>query len=669
MKTIEKLEKPTNKSNYLNKRQMEEVLFLLKFEGKALTEGELAENFGISRKTAEKDVGKIGAFFTSRGINFEVKPKKGIILKKFSEEKRISVKSELEKKLESEKRLNKTERFYLILAHCLLTTKIPTIEDWSERLNISRITAIKDIAKVKQWLKSENLELIGKSGVGFKLIGGEKGIRDALVDFLLFVLFQNRGYMVLWREKSSLTDVLNGFNLEILSNVHSFEIRNFAHRLESALGTVLLYEDYMKFLLYISVSLRRIRENKHVSITSQEIANITKKPQYNFIKENISQLCETYKTGITQEEIIYITERFMTLRFHSEPHIFSTYERSVDIYAKCLAKSAEEIFGIPFVKDEEFVQLVSAHLRMFFGKIGYGIKVTNPFFEEIKSNCPLLLKVSERICTKGARKFSIKALNQEAQCIALYLLEEIEKMNYKRKKQIAVLCPQSMAITHFLKWRLENNIPEIEVTIAKSCIEANKTNNSKFLGNVDLILSTSPIPITEIPTLIIPRFLSEKYIEKIKTLLKINHNRRSDFYNESLLSENKDFVFSFRLSPNEKGKFIKDLTKELYRRGYVGENATKELLKAGISFLNKPYHFALTYASARVGIKPGIAIILVNGKVETKGTTCRKDFIKDKVVIVPIFVNNKEMSLKVLKIFKYLMTKNGFKKVVSLYNS
>ena len=121
----------------------------------------------------------------------------------------------------------------------------------------------------------------------------------------------------------------------------------------------------------------------------------------------------------------------MTLRFLSEPDVFSTYERSVDAYAECLARRAEEIFGVPFVRDEEFIQLVSAHLRMFFGKIEYGIKGINPFFEEIKVNHPLLLKVSENICESCARRFGTNALGQESQCIALYLLEEIEKMNYE----------------------------------------------------------------------------------------------------------------------------------------------------------------------------------------------------------------------------------------------
>jgi transcriptional antiterminator len=662
MKTTGGLKKSTDKNSGLSKRQMEEVLFLLKLEGKVLTEGELAKNFNISRKTAEKDVDKIVTFFASRGINFEVKPKKGIILKKVPRDKRISVANEIEKKLRNEKKLNKTERFYLILAHCLLTNKIPTIEDWSEKLNVSRTTAIKDIKEVKQWLKNENLELIGKSGVGFKLVGKEKAIRDALVDFLLSILFQNGSYpSALRQEKSSLTSILNEFNLEILSNAYSFEIRNFVHKLENKLGTTLLYEDFMKFLLYVSVSLRRIREDKCINVTSQEIADITNKPLYNSIKENISQLCKTYKTGITQEEIVYITERFMTLRFHSEPRLFSIfgiYEKAVDIYAKYLAESAEEILGIPFLKDEEFVQLVSAHLRMFFGKVSYGIKITNPFFEEIKSNCPLLLKVSERICMECAEKFRIKILNHESQCIALYLLEEIEKMDHKRRKRIAVLCPQSMAITHFLKWKLKNDIPEVEVVIAKSCIKENRVNDSKFLDNVDLILSTSPIPLTKTPTLIIPRFLSEKYIEKIKKLLNIDQIGRNDFYDERLLLKNENFVFSFELSSNKKDKFTKDLAKELYKRGYVRKDATRELLKAGITFLEEPHSFALTYASAKIGVKPGVAIISTNREAKTKRATNTKDFIKNKTVIVPIFVSNKETSLKVLKVFKYLITNN-----------
>jgi transcriptional antiterminator len=69
MKTTGGLKKSTDKNSGLSKRQMEEVLFLLKLEGKVLTEGELAKNFNISRKTAEKDVDKIVTFFASRGIN------------------------------------------------------------------------------------------------------------------------------------------------------------------------------------------------------------------------------------------------------------------------------------------------------------------------------------------------------------------------------------------------------------------------------------------------------------------------------------------------------------------------------------------------------------------------------------------------------------------------
>ncbi len=649
MKTIQKIEEPSNKNNYLNKRQIGEALFLLKSGRETPTEGELAKHFRISRKTAKKDVDKIIFFFASRGVSLKVKPKKGIILEKIPEEKRVSLQNELEAKLKT-KKLDKTERFSLILVHCLLIPEIPTIEDWSEMLNVSRVTVAKDIARVKQWLKDENLKLVGKSGVGFKLIGKERDIRDALVDFLLLILFRSEDYVSLWREKSDLTDVLNELNLEILSNIHSFEIRNFVHRLESALGTVLLYEDYMKFLLYIAVSLKRERENHFVKINSQEMQNITKQPQYLLIKEVISQLCKACKMEITQEEIVYLTERFMTLRFLSEPDAFNARERSVDIYAKYLSEQAEEILGLPFTKDKEFVQLVSAHLRMFFGKINYGIKVVNPFFKEIEANCPLLLKVSERICTSCARKFGSKALNQESQCIALYLLQGIEKMKHKRKMRIAVLCPQSMAITHFLKWKLENNIPEIEVVIAKTCLKNNRINGGKFLDNVDLILSTSPIPLTEIPTLIIPRFLSEEYIEKIRILLKINHN-------ENLLSENKNFVFSFELPISSEKEFMENLSKELYKRGYIKKNGTKELLKAGITSLKQWYCFAFTYASARIGIKPGIAIVTVNEK--GKRLVHSNSSIKDRAVITPIFVNDKEKSLNVLKIFKYLMRKNS----------
>ena len=639
----------------LSKRQVKEILFLLNSSGDKLTEGKIAKNFGITRKTVRKDIVNIKTFLNSKGIDLKIKPKKGITLRGISKKKKQSIKFELKERLGSERKFSKVERFSLILAHCLLTTKIPTIEDWSELLNVSRITVMKDILKVKKWLRGENLELVGKPGVGFKLIGEEKNIRDAIVDFFMLILFQHEEYIDLWRENISLPDVLNGFHLEILSDIYSFEIRNFVQRVEKALGTTLLYEDYIKFLMYISVSLRRIREGYHIKALPQEISNTVKKPQYKLIKENVNHLCDVSEIKIDQGEIVYLTERLATLRFHSEPHIFSIYEKSTDIYARHLAKLAEGIFGLPFTKDEEFIQLVSAHLRMFFGKIDYGIKVMNPFFDEIKNNCPLLLKVSERICKQCAQKFHIKLLNQEAQCIALYLLEEIEKMSWRRRKRIAVLCPQSMAITHFLKWKLKNSIPEVDVTIVRSCGDDQKDN--KFLSNVDLILSTEPIPLIKIPTLIIPRFLSDEYIEKIKEILHIKY-RGSDEYNEKFLYKNKGFVSLLELKLSEGENLSVKLAEELHKRGYIRDNSFKELSKAGINNSSKSHNFAFSYTSAKIGIKSGIVVIPLN-KINSNYLTTYRLSSNKKFLIIPIFANNPDENLKVLKGFRYLVRKAG----------
>jgi len=556
--------------------------------------------------------------------------------------------------LKSKKKFDKIERFSLILTHCLLIPKIPTIEDWSELLNVSRTTVIKDIAKVKQWIRGENLKLVGKPGVGFKLVGEEKNIRDAIVDFFMLILFQNEEYMDLWRKNLNLINVLNKFHLEILSDIHSFKLRNFVQEVEKSLGTTLLYEDYIKFLLYISVSLRRAREDHHIKVVPQEMINITRKPQYKLIKENIAHIYKTSEIKIDQGDIAYLTERFATLRFHSEPRIFSVYERPVDIYAKYLAKSAEEILGLPFTKDKEFIQLISAHLRMFFRKIDYGVKVMNPFPARIKNNCPLLLKVSEYICKQCAQRFYIEPLNQEAQCIALYLLEEIEKKSWRRRKKIAVLCPQSIAITHFLKWKLRNSIPEADVIIMRSSDINNDNQNNEFLSNADLIVSTEPLPLTKIPTLIIPCFPNEEHIEKIKEFLRIRCGENKDDCCNELLSKNKNFVSFFKLNLTEKANIMENLFEELHRRGYIMRNSLKEFLKSGIGTLSGSRNFIFSYASAKIGVKPGIVIVSLNKDIELKHAGSSKYSLNSKFLIIPIFVNRAEESLKVLKIFRYL---------------
>lgn len=279
----------------------------------------------------------------------------------------------------------------------------------------------------------------------------------------------------------------------------------------------------------------------------------------------------------------------------------------------------------------------------------------NPFFDEIKNNCPLLLKVSERICKQCAQKFHIKLLNQEAQCIALYLLEEIEKMSWRRRKRIAVLCPQSMAITHFLKWKLKNSIPEVDVTIVRSCGDDQKDN--KFLSNVDLILSTEPIPLIKIPTLIIPRFLSDEYIEKIKEILHIKY-RGSDEYNEKLLYKNKGFVSLLELKLSEGENLSVKLAEKLHKREYIRDNSFKELSKAGINNSSKSHNFVFSYASAKIGVKPGIVVIPLN-KVNSNYLTTYRLSSNKKFLIIPIFVNNSDESLKVLKGFRYLVRKAG----------
>jgi len=76
MEIIKKLKKSASNSTNLNKRQIKEILFLLKLQGKASTEGKVAEDFGISRRTAGKDVKKIATFFCIKRDRFQGQAKK-----------------------------------------------------------------------------------------------------------------------------------------------------------------------------------------------------------------------------------------------------------------------------------------------------------------------------------------------------------------------------------------------------------------------------------------------------------------------------------------------------------------------------------------------------------------------------------------------------------------
>jgi transcriptional antiterminator/mannitol/fructose-specific phosphotransferase system IIA component (Ntr-type) len=558
--------------------------------------------------------------------------------------------------MESNKRAKK------ILADCFTKEKLPTIEDWAFELNVSRPTVGNDLKRIKEWLRERGLELKGKPGVGYSLVGEEWLIRDAFVDSILYDNIE--------QQKSELLRFLLDKNKKKVKNLPDFlalppkeinllRLRDFVDHLEKVLEKRFTDTDYLKLFLTIAFSIFRIKEKHFLIMEPQKLFNIMQVPEYKIIYQNMLSLELFYDIKFSPEEAGYITIHFIGSRVQelsaSLPTMLSIKSKEkCEIYTKKIVQIAEDIFGLQLSKDKEFIRMLSLHLKTALRNIQYGIRIENPLLKEIKSEYPLPFSIAERFCSSLNIKNSLSIPEAEVGYIAVYIAMALEKIKYMRwkRKKVAVVSAMAIGTSSLLFWRLLNEIPEIDIAQVGSYKDV---LDGKIGPGIDFIISTIPLPEINISHIVVSPFLNSEERKAIRTALGILRNKwkptSSGDLNE-VLDINLIFV---NLETNSFKDLIMLMGETLYENGYVKEKFTYTVIEREKKFptgLETLIPIALPHADANFTLKKGIAIATLKKPVIFYNMGEPKNFVQVRIVLMPVLTLNAEDNVEFYEILK-----------------
>ena len=166
----------------LNRRCITIIEMLM--ESKILTVNEISKCLGVSERTIRYDIDKINFFLMQNNLKMITKKAgKGIYLEANTNDKN-NIRYAIKNMNTYNYIMSENERIKYILCLLLKSNKYVTIDSMARELSVCRSTIIKDLDKVKAWLKTKNIDVISKKAHGIKIEANEGDIRKAIISLL-----------------------------------------------------------------------------------------------------------------------------------------------------------------------------------------------------------------------------------------------------------------------------------------------------------------------------------------------------------------------------------------------------------------------------------------------------------------------------------------------------
>lgn len=448
----------------------------------------------------------------------------------------------------------------LIIFYRLMTNKYPLkTNNLSNELSISNTTLIQDLTLFEEILIDLPIKLIRKRGYGIELVGKEKDKRLSFINLLMSRIEKSSLYSIMENEF-----VFFNENDKVLGIMDSKLVLSIERPLEKALENLpFILTDYAKLeiLLYLALSVERIRQNNYVK---QETSNdYTLKPEYktSFIIYNyISQLISK---EIPMGEINFFAEYLKGAKRLGQFDINENLD--INLLAVELIDLISKQTGYQFKQDKRFMDGLISHLEPLFSRVKNGIFVYNPIKDEIRKDYFLLFNTLE-----GILKYKFPNLNfseDEIGFLTIHFASAIPTLKQTPKISTLVVCTNGIGASRMLSKRLLDNFPQLSIIEESSIKELSKINKDNF----DIIISTVGIynanfdyilvnpMITEQDKLNIERVINNKLLNATREIHKINNNE--DSIN---LLEKVDLINSMNGTINEilKGFNIKNISSD-----------------------------------------------------------------------------------------------------------
>ena len=524
----------------MKSKYIKEILSILSADS-YITAEKLAKELNVSEKTVRIKIQELNNELEKTGVKIISKPRYGytLLCDDSKDIKAIDFNTNIVNDFEY--------RTKYIFEYLINNEEYIKSDALSEALDISKTTLTNTLKMIEDNIKYYNIKIDRRPNYGIKLIGNEFDIRNCIIDYYL--------------KQQSYDDKYTNKSLEnlVIDFIKDNDIKLSEINLEN-------------FILYISVSIERIKNNKVIKDYDEDVLKDIKKEELELAEKLAKILEENDNIKIDNIEVIFIAVHIASksLLISSENSNFIIQNKLDNIVQKML----DLIFNnlkIDLRNNLNLRLLLNHHMIPLDIRIRYNVLQKNPMLCDIKTNYGLAYLIASEANTVLKSYYNKDIPDDEIGYLALLFQIALEENKEKRNKiNILIVCGSGKTTSKLLMYKYKKEFGEyIDNIYTTDLIMLKDFDFSK----INYIFSTVPITFkVPIPIIHIGLFLETNDIINVKNVLELSENNfLNNYYNSNLFSAN--------IKGNDREEIIKNICENIKKYIDIPDNFYDSVLK------------------------------------------------------------------------------------------
>ena len=486
----------------LNSRQKEIIQILTKSTVmNPLTTASIADKLSVSSRTVLREMPKIEAWLDENEFKFIKKPGVGLVIDENLENQKLIL--ELLEVEKIEKEYSKDERKKVIISELLISQEPIKLYFFTSLLKVSEGTLSNDLDSIETWLKSFNIKLVRKPGLGIYVEGRENDYRKALINILYDTLEEKKlinllkGSLITNRDEGIVEFSIENRLLNFIDKSIIKAIEEIVGGLEKENDIKLVDSAYIGLVVHLSLAIQRIKNKENIKMDKEVLVELSKLPEFEIGEKLVRNIEKKFNIEIPIDEVGYITMHLKGAKLR----LNSISELENDIYNLDIKKISISIIEIienelnVFLKDDEkLLKDLTNHLVPAISRLKMKLNIRNPLLNNIKEKYPMEYTATKKACEILKISTKVEEIPEsEIAYITMHIAAAIYKKGFQEKIRVVISCPTGIGTSSLLAAILErefNNVTVID-TISILNINEDKLKDEE----IDIIVSTVPLEI------------------------------------------------------------------------------------------------------------------------------------------------------------------------------
>ncbi len=486
----------------LNSRQKEIIQILTKSTVmNPLTTASIADKLSVSSRTVLREMPKIEAWLDENEFKFIKKPGVGLVIDENLENQKLIL--ELLEVEKIEKEYSKDERKKVIISELLISQEPIKLYFFTSLLKVSEGTLSNDLDSIETWLKSFNIKLVRKPGLGIYVEGRENDYRKALINILYDTLEEKKlinllkGSLITNRDEGIVEFSIENRLLNFIDKSIIKAIEEIVGGLEKENDIKLVDSAYIGLVVHLSLAIQRIKNKENIKMDKEVLVELSKLPEFEIGEKLVRNIEKKFNIEIPIDEVGYITMHLKGAKLR----LNSISELENDIYNLDIKKTSISIIEIienelnVFLKDDEkLLKDLTNHLVPAISRLKMKLNIRNPLLNNIREKYPMEYTATKKACEILKISTKVEEIPEsEIAYITMHIAAAIYKKGFQEKIRVVISCPTGIGTSSLLAAILErefNNVTVID-TISILNINEDKLKDEE----IDIIVSTVPLEI------------------------------------------------------------------------------------------------------------------------------------------------------------------------------